>query len=157
MTDVSAATGAAAPGLQLERVIAAPRERLFEAWLDPATVARFLAPTGRASAEIDAVVGGRFRVVMLGNDAMPLPPGFPDGLVHTGEYLEIDRYRRLAFTWVSPYTGPEPSVVTIDFEAAGAATRLRLRHEHLSAEEVASHGSGWGAILDHLARVVGGA
>lgn len=137
--------------VRIERTIPAPPERVFEAWLDPATIAGWLSPTGRARAEVDASVGGRFRVVMLGD---PGDPVAGDGLVHTGEYLEIDRFRRLVFTWVSPYTGPEPSRVTVDFEEAGSATRVVLLHEQLPADAVASHRGGWGAILDNLVRLL---
>ena len=140
--------------LLIERTIAAPIERVFAAWLDPQRLAQWLSPTSRASAETNPTVGGTFRVVMLGDPDESAAAGLPSEIEHTGEYLEIDPHRRLGFTWVSPYTGPEPSVVTIDLEPAGGSTRLRLRHDRLPASAVHSHAGGWGSILDKLARLV---
>jgi uncharacterized protein YndB with AHSA1/START domain len=71
-------------------------------------------------------------------------------LEHTGEYLEVDRPRRLVFTWRSPYTGPEPSMVTVDLRPDGGGTELTLRHERLPEEHVEPHRGGWGQILDNL-------
>lgn len=50
----------------VRRTIPVARERVFDAWLDPASVASWMCPgpVTHASAEIDARVGGRFRIVM---------------------------------------------------------------------------------------------
>jgi uncharacterized protein YndB with AHSA1/START domain len=149
------ADGGDATAAVLERTIDAAPERVFHAWLDPATIARWLSPTALAEAETDPRVNGSFRVRMLDPDGILGTSGA--AMEHTGRYLEIDPPRRLAFTWSSPFTGPEASVVTIEFVPAGIdgrSTRLKLRHERLPADAVASHRNGWGSILDNLARVV---
>ena len=46
-------------------------------------------------------------------------------ILHTGTYREIDRPRRLVFTWSSPVTGFRDTVVTVTFEAR--ATRPSSR------------------------------
>jgi uncharacterized protein YndB with AHSA1/START domain len=140
------------PALHIEYSIGAPAERVFAAWLDPATIARWLSPTAHASAEVEAVVGGSFRIVMLDPEGRLSAPG--TAIEHVGHYLEIDPPRRLAFTWASPYTGPEPSRVTVELEAVGSGTRLTLRHDRLPAEAVDSHRGGWGSMLDNLARLL---
>jgi uncharacterized protein YndB with AHSA1/START domain len=126
----------------VRRLLPAPPDRVYAAWTDPATLSRWLSPIGRADAEIDPRVGGRLRVTMIGPDTR---------IEHTGEYRELVPGRRLVFTWQSPYTGPGPSVVTVDLEATDGGTSLTLAHERLPADQVESHGGGWGLILDRLA------
>src|SRR6476661_3404249 len=95
--------------LVVRRVIPIGRERVFDAWLDPARLARFMCPTTakRATADVDPRVGGRFRIVMFH------PEVDANGVVHTGEYLLIERpssrstssSAERAQRWSSPTTG----------------------------------------------------
>lgn len=50
--------------VHLRRTIAAPPDRVYRAWLDPALIARWFAPTGLTvrRAEVDERVGGRVRI-----------------------------------------------------------------------------------------------
>jgi uncharacterized protein YndB with AHSA1/START domain len=116
---------------------------VFAAWTDPVRLARWMSPFGRAEVEADLRVGGRFRIVMHGPDR---------AIEHTGEYREVDPPRRLVFTWCSPYTGSEASVVTVELRQVDDGTELTLTHAQLPADQVESHGGGWGSILDQLAR-----
>ena len=77
--------------LVIRRILAAPRERVFAAWLNPALVAQFMrpGPTSTTTAELDPRVGGTFRIVMTHGDL---------STEHTGEYLIIDPPSRLSFT-----------------------------------------------------------
>jgi uncharacterized protein YndB with AHSA1/START domain len=70
---------------------------------------------------------------------------------HTGEYLVVNPPRQLSFTWQSPYTGTEPSVVTVVFEAEGGETRVVLTHRRLPEGQVDPHTQGWGAMITRLA------
>jgi uncharacterized protein YndB with AHSA1/START domain len=92
--------------------------------------------------EVDVRVGGRFAVVMVGDGIR---------LRHTGEYLTIDPPNRLSFTWISPYTGDRPSVVTVELERSDDGTLIVLTHERLPAAQVDPHGRGWSSILEQLA------
>ena len=122
-----------------------PPERVFDAWLDPAMLAKFMAPGPTMSvpeATSDARVGGRFRIVMHGEEA--------GDLSHEGEYLEIDRPNRLVFTWVSAFTLPD-STVTLDFAARDGGTEVTLTHIRFPSEESRdNHQGGWAAILAKL-------
>jgi uncharacterized protein YndB with AHSA1/START domain len=135
-------TSTGSGGIRIERVLPRPVEDVFAAWTDPERMRRWLSPTGRAEVHADVVVGGRLRVVMVGDGVR---------IEHHGEFLEVRPPTRLSFTWRSPYTGVEPSVVTVELHDAGGSTRLVLEHDRLPPEETTSHEGGWEAILDRLA------
>lgn len=131
--------------LTLTRTIPAPRREVFEAWLSPKALERFMCPAEGMTVpkvEVDPRVGGSFLIVMaVGGKEIP----------HRGEYKTIDRYKRLAFTWLSVHTVPG-SLVTIDFREKGPnETEVTLHHVGLASEETRkSHEGGWGAILQKL-------
>lgn len=129
--------------LTVTRLIPAPPERVFNAWLDPTMLARFMVPCagGHASAETDPRVGGRYTIVM--NDGEKDIP-------HHGTYREITPHRHLAFTWNSPHAAPD-STVEIDFAPEAGGTRLTLTHvKFRSPESRDGHNKGWTAILANL-------
>jgi len=132
--------------LVVRRLIPIDRERVFDAWLDPARLARFMCPTTakRATADVDPRVGGRFRIVMFH------PEVDANGVVHTGEYLLIDRPSRLAFTWESQFTEGITTVVTIDFIERGTSTEVVLTHDRLPPQALEAHRRGWTDILGLL-------
>ena len=131
------------PPLVVKRTLSASPERVFAAWLEPESMARWLSPFADAAAEVDARVDGAFRVVMR---------GLGREIEHTGTYQEIDRPRRLVFTWISPYTRSVPSLVTVELMPVppGDRTELTLTHERLPVDQVAPHSGGWRTILGHL-------
>jgi uncharacterized protein YndB with AHSA1/START domain len=132
--------------VQIERMIPAPIEEVFQAWIDPATMARWFSPVGQAVVEADVRVGGKFRLTMVGDGVQ---------IDHEGEYMTIERPRLLAFTWRSPYTGAIATTVRVTFEPHGQATRLILVHERLPDETAESHRGGWASILDRLVETLG--
>lgn len=131
--------------VRITRRLGAPPARVFAAWLDSARLAQWLSPVGHAEAEVDPRVGGAFRVTMVGEGSR---------IEHTGEFLAIEPPRRLRFTWSSPYTGPEASIVTVDLAPIDGGTELTLVHERLPADQVQRHGGGWTRILDRLAALL---
>jgi uncharacterized protein YndB with AHSA1/START domain len=135
---VNAQTGT----LVVERVLPAAPDEVFDAWTTPSRMAAWMSPVGAAEAEVDLRVGGSIRVVML-----------EARLEHRGEYLEIDRPRRLVFTWVSPFTGAEPSVVTVELLPHDDGTRVVLKHERLPEDVVDGHRDGWGSMIERLAGI----
>lgn len=131
--------------LVVERMLPAPPGEVFAAWTTPERMADWLSPTGHAKAEAEVRTGGSFRVVMIHSNTR---------IEHTGTYLELDPPRRLVFTWISPYTGPEPSVVTVELHPVDGGTRLILTHERLPADVIDGHRDGWGAMLERLHQVL---
>ncbi|MFL5460242.1 MAG: SRPBCC domain-containing protein [Gemmatimonadales bacterium] len=129
--------------LVVRRIIQARRERVFAAWLDPASLAQWMRPSGitDAKVEVDAKVGGRFRIVMIEE---------PKRYEHTGEYLVTKPPERLEFTWISEATDHRPTVVTIEFLERDRETELVLTHRRLPASQVGSHRAGWTDIMQKL-------
>ena len=132
--------------LVVRRVIPAPRERVFAAWLDPKSLAQWMRPGGAtdATVKVDPKVGGRFRIVMIEG---------PKRYEHNGEYLVIQPPERLEFTWISEATDHRPTVVTIEFLERDRGTELVLTHRRLPAKQVESHRRGWTDILQLLERM----
>jgi uncharacterized protein YndB with AHSA1/START domain len=76
----------------------------------------------------------------------------PDGMtfVIRGEYLVVDPPNLLRFTWAGG-DGSEDEIVTVNFDAEGDGTRVRVAHTRvLSEEAVESHATGWRSCLDGL-------
>jgi len=135
--------------VRVTRRFDASPERVFDAWLDPAKARRFLfaTPDGEmVKAEIDARVGGKFTFT----DRRPEH----GEIEHVGEYLEIDRPRRLVFSFAVPAYEPTFTKVAIDIAPAGAGCELTLTHEGVLPDYQAQTQQGWGMILDGLAKVV---
>jgi uncharacterized protein YndB with AHSA1/START domain len=131
--------------LTVRREIAASAEDLFDAWLDPRKLESWLRPSQirETRAETDPRVGGAFRIVMVEDES---------SVVHTGTYREIDRPRRLVFTWSSPATAFRDSIVTVTFEpSATGSTIVEINQVGLPDEEARrSHYQGWSHILAEL-------
>jgi uncharacterized protein YndB with AHSA1/START domain len=132
--------------LTVRREIAASPEELFDAWLDAEILGSWLKPSGirETRAETDPRVGGAFRVVMDGDDS---------SVVHTGTYKEIERPRRLVFTWSSPETRFRDTLVTVTFQPMAGTTVVEIHQVGLPDDEArASHRGGWSDALRELAR-----
>jgi uncharacterized protein YndB with AHSA1/START domain len=134
------------PDLVVRHTMPIARERVFDAWLDPVRLARFMrsGPITRATAEVDPRVGGKFRIVMFH------PNSGPQGTEHAGEYLLIDRPRQLVFTWRSVNTDDRPTTVTIDFLEIEGGTEIVLTHRQLPPQQIDGHRKGWSAIVEAL-------
>ena len=129
--------------LVVRRFIPVPRERVFAAWLDPASLAAWMRPAGitDVTADVDPRVGGKFRIVMARG---------PDQYEHTGEYLLIEPPSRLSFTWISQATDHRTTAVTIELSEREGGTELVLTHRQLPPSQIESHRSGWSDIVREL-------
>jgi uncharacterized protein YndB with AHSA1/START domain len=138
---------AQSPSLIVRQEVAAPPTELFDAWLDPDKLAKWMRPEDEIRSNItnDPRVGGEFEILMQ------TPRGdFP----HTGAYQLIDRPKRLAFTWNSDSAGSRNSLVTLHFNPAGRGTEVVLTHENLpSREEADNHRKGWTRVLGQMSQV----
>lgn len=130
--------------VRVKRQFSASAERVFDAWLDPATAGKWLyaTPTGTMTRlEIDARVGGKFLFVRRESE----------DIEHVGEYLEIDRPKRLVFTMAVPKFSSEYTRVTVDIVPRKNGCELTLTHEGVLPDWMEKTQQGWGMILDGLA------
>ncbi|HEX6680907.1 MAG TPA: SRPBCC domain-containing protein [Gaiellaceae bacterium] len=133
--------------LHLEKVLRAPRERVFAACVEPEKLAEWWGPKGFivANVEISVREGGRYRLTM-----QP-----PEGQAFhiTGEFREVEPPRRLVYTF--EYEEPDPddqeTVVTLAFGDDAEGTRLVLDQGPFATEaRHALHETGWTETLERL-------
>ena len=137
--------------LRLERTIAAPPEKVFEAWTRPEVLSRWFAPSDEYNVvvtELEARPGGRLRLEMRHRG----------GNVHivSATFLEVKRPERLVFSWGwegKPEEGE--SQVTVAISSDGTRTQLVLLHEKLvSTASRDAHEHGWTGCLSRLPAAV---
>ena len=121
-------------------------EQVFDAWLNPAIARLFLFATPGGEMiryEVDATVGGTFTFV-------DRRPDMGD-VLHTGEYLEIDRPKRLVFTFGVPQFNPDMTTVELDFApTAAGGCQLTLTQRQVPAEWADRSKDGWTKIIASL-------
>jgi len=136
MTDTTLVGGSDRPAVQLQRVLADPPETVWAALTDREQL--------RTWFPCDVIVDGGAWVVGA-SISFPFPQDVID-MTLTGEVLEVDEPRVLAFTW-----GEE----TLRFEltpVGESATQLVLVDE-LPPSAAARNAAGWDECLDRLAGV----
>jgi uncharacterized protein YndB with AHSA1/START domain len=133
--------------LKLSRVLPAPCEVIFDMWLNPESLRRWMRPgdSDVIYAELNPVVGGTFRIDMRKNDGQLY--------VHEGQYLEIRRPAKIVFTWNSTVLGDRSSRVTVEFFKQAENCLMVLLHD-LPPDDalVEDHRQGWTTILDLLVK-----
>lgn len=133
------------PIVHVTRRFDAAPERVFDAFLDPGRAKKFMFATegGRmVHVEIDARVGGSF-VFVDRRDG--------EDVEHTGEYLEIDRPRRLVFTLSVDESAADRVIVDIVPRETGCELTLTHQMRPEWAEYASRTEEGWTGILDGLA------
>lgn len=139
---------AAGTTVRVMRRFNASPERVFDAWLDRQNAGKWLfaTPTGQmVRVEIDARVRGKFIFVDRRDG---------EDIEHSGEYLELDRPRRLVFRFVVEKFSKERSRVTVEFAPSDSGCELALAHENVLLEYAGRTEAGWSGILDGLAAAI---
>ena len=110
--------------LIVTRQFAAPRELVFEAWIETSKVKQWwgCAECTSVRSEIEPKVGGAYNHHMM-------IEGVPDEVPGFATLTEYDPPKRLAYSSASP-AGPDapPMTVTVDFAAVDGGTLVRLTH-----------------------------
>jgi uncharacterized protein YndB with AHSA1/START domain len=142
--------------LRLTRKFDAPRERVFDAWIDSELLMKWWAAMPKfepSLAEVDAREGGRYRLGMRDTES---------GDVHIvgGEYREVRRPERLVYTWTGEggakeMEGSAETLVEVDFVEDGGGTEVVLTHSGFENEQIRDmHTHGWNGCLDSLERLL---
>jgi uncharacterized protein YndB with AHSA1/START domain len=136
--------------LVLERLIDAPRERVWKAWADPEQIKLWFAPRPLTLSvkTMDLRTGGSFAMTMHE----------PGGKNHAfgGRYVEVVAPERIVWTGEFPYGPKDQMRTTVEFVAEGKKTRVKVRQIlTVLTPETAPHAQGakqgWTMTLDQLA------
>lgn len=149
--------------LEINRIIDAPREAVFDAWTKPELIKQWWGPEGFTApyAAVDLRVGGKYIFDMRG----------PDGKDYwsTGVYREVVRPEKIVCTDsfadrdgnVVPASSyglsadyPLYLVLTVTFEEFGKRTKLTIKHSGTPASDNDDERQGWNQSLDKLEAVL---
>ncbi len=136
------------PEIIVTRRFNAPPVGVFDAWLDAESIPQFLfaTPGGKMEkVEINPRVGGGFVIAERRGEVLE---------THFGTYLEIDRPRRLAFSFGVDPNAPSTQVA-IEIASSGDGAELNLKHEGVWPDYAERTRAGWTMILQELARTLG--
>jgi len=108
--------------IRLHRVLKAPPERVFKAFVDPDALARWMAPYGYLGKvhSIDARAGGSYRMSFT---------NFSTGSTHTfgGRYIEVEAPRLLRYTDMFDDPGlPGEMAMTVTIRAVSCGSELTI-------------------------------
>ena len=115
--------------VRLHRVIRAPAERIYRAFLDPEALVKFMPPHGFTAAvhEVDARVGGRYRMSFT---------NFASGQSHSfgGEYIELVPDERIVNTDRFDDPGlPGEMRTTVSLRPVAVGTEVEVVQEGIPA------------------------
>ena len=137
----------------ITRIFDALRALVFQAWTDPKHLKRWWGPKMFTNpvCEVDARVGGAWRIVMRGPDGVDYPCG--------GVYREIVEPERLVFTNIATDNDGNPildGLTTVTFEEQGGKTKLTLTTRAVALVDYAAAylqgmEAGWTQSLESLA------
>ena len=136
------------PSVRVERTLNASAQAVYEAWTDVEKLKQWWGPRGvtAVAVELDVRPGGAYSITMQ--------PGTGKSFVLSGEYRDVESPRRIVMTWA--YRGeavkdPVESIVTVEFEAQGSATRMVLTQEFLKEPpDMKGRDRGWRSSFDRL-------
>jgi len=128
--------------VQVSRSIDASPETVFDAWLEPTMMRRWMfhsPPNEISKVDNDRVVGGAFSIVERNGD---------DEIDHFGRYVEVQRPNKLVFSLRVPKHYPGETMVTVGIEPAVHGCDVTLTQTGV-APEVTERA--WRNMLESLA------
>ena len=128
----------------VERLVPAPRERVWRALTTDELALWFWPPRYQTVVESELRVGGGYRI-----------DGPGAGMAVSGVYVAVEEPSRLVQTWRWDGEADETLVTFTLADAPDGGTLLTIAHENF-ADAVArdDHAIGWEACLDRLPRVL---
>ena len=143
--------------LRIDRVIRAPRARVWRAWTDPLHLAQWWlpAPTQCRVEQLDVVAGGAF-VTSMSDDGVTFGPHFD------ACFLVVEPGERIVFTnaldsrWRPANPAPVAMTAEITFGEHPDGTDYRIIVRHGDPADRARHeelgfADGWGSVAAQLA------
>ncbi|MBI1348045.1 SRPBCC domain-containing protein [bacterium] len=138
--------------IQVQKDFAASAEAVFQAWLDPVQLTKWMFGPAVRDEELvrlqtDPRPGGRFSYVVRRQG---------QEIDHVGSYLELAPPHKLAFTWGIAGQSLDESRVDIDIEALDAGCRLTLTHRIPAqwADYAERTQQGWFKMLEKLSETL---
>ena len=139
--------------LVLDRLLDAPREKLYRCWTEAELMKPWFCPQpwSVSHVEVDMRPGGSSLIVMNGPNGEVMP--------NRGVYLEVVPNEKLVFTdaFTSAWVPSEKAfmVVELTFADEGRKTRYRAVARHWSEEDMKMHQQmgfeeGWGIVATQL-------
>jgi len=136
-----------------EALFSVTPERVFDAFLNTGMIGQFMFGPQLRDEEIVSLTnspwqGGSFSYIVRRQG---------QEINHAGTYLEVDRPRRLVFTWqVMDDPSGEVSQVVIEIEPVIGGCELTLTHEmsHKWKDFVEQSKAAWGKTLDKLTEIL---
>jgi uncharacterized protein YndB with AHSA1/START domain len=145
--------------VKIVRTLNAPRALVWQAWTDPAHVARWWGPRGFTNpvCEWDARPGGRLHVVMRASDEIAKFIGKADHPM-TGEFTEVVPIERLAFVSSALDENGKPvleALTTVHLAERNGRTEMVLHASGKGFAEIAARmlegmEAGWTQSIDKL-------
>ncbi|CAM6092537.1 unnamed protein product [Calypogeia fissa] len=135
-------------GINITRTFAAPREKVFEAWVKPEHFSVWFGSEAIAvpldTLKMDVRKGGSWSAVML------LPDGTSKAWV--GEYLEIDPPTKLVKTMTDHPESPNRATITVLFAEVEGGTEMTMKQVggNLSEEDCKRATAGYGSFFDSM-------
>lgn len=106
----------------LSKTLNAPTEKVFDSWLIPAVVGRWM--VGPA-VQAEQVVELQNNVRPRGDYSFALTRSGKDVTI-TGEYRVIDRPARLEFSWLEAGSGMAETIVSAQFNTEDGRTKVKV-------------------------------
>lgn len=142
--------------LVLNRLLDAPREKVYRCWTESELIKQWFAPLPWTTphAELDVRPGGSSLIVMAGPDGTEFP--------NRGVYLEVVPNERIvatdAFTKAWEPSGKPFMTIELSFADEDGKTRYIARVKHWSLEDKQQHEQmgfheGWGKCADQLEKL----
>jgi uncharacterized protein YndB with AHSA1/START domain len=151
MTDTQ---GATLQPFTISQTIEAPRDRVFQAWIDPDQISRWFVPVDGWTAPVDLISvdarpGGTWRVSMVDDTGEAFPAVF--------HYRVVDAPNRLVFTTGAPDhdpNAPDAALLKVTLEDVAGATQMTF--EGTSSDPEQQEAAGWTAMFERMANQLSG-
>jgi uncharacterized protein YndB with AHSA1/START domain len=129
--------------VHVDTFIAAPPQRVFQAFTDPQQLLQWWGHGEYRTTEfrIDLCPGGSWRCAGVSADGKPF---------HVeGEYREVEIPKLIVYTWRKSWMPNVESLVRVEISAENSGTHVRVQHSGFAsiANAARDHGTGWVRVL----------